>query len=126
MIFGHLYAVLGYIVPFLFVLTLVVFFHEMGHFLVGRWCGVKVDTFSLGFGKELAGFTDRHGTRWRVASVPLGGFGRHRGGGPDRQLHPRGRDLLRQLLPVRPTHADPQGRVRGAGQRGRARGLPGG
>ena len=74
MMFGHLAALLGYVVPFLFVLTVVVFFHEMGHFLVGRWCGVKVDTFSLGFGKELAGFNDRHGTRWRVAAVPLGGY----------------------------------------------------
>ena len=74
MIFGHLYSLLGYVVPFLFVLTIVVFFHELGHFLVGRWCGVKVDVFSLGFGKELAGFNDRHGTRWRVAAVPLGGY----------------------------------------------------
>jgi regulator of sigma E protease len=74
MIYGHLSALFGYIVPFLFVLTIVVFFHELGHFLVGRWCGVKVDIFSLGFGKELAGFTDRHGTRWRLAAIPLGGF----------------------------------------------------
>ena len=68
------YAFFGYVVPFLFVLAIVVFFHEMGHFLVGRWCGVKVDTFSLGFGKELAGFNDRHGTRWRLAAIPLGGY----------------------------------------------------
>ena len=74
MIFAHLYALLGYVVPFLFVLTVVVFFHEMGHFLVGRWCGVQVDVFSLGFGRELAGFNDRHGTRWRLASIPLGGY----------------------------------------------------
>jgi regulator of sigma E protease len=74
MIFGHLYALLGYIVPFLFVLTVVVFFHEMGHFLVGRWCGVRVDIFSLGFGREIVGFNDRHGTRWRLASIPLGGY----------------------------------------------------
>ncbi|MGH6851548.1 MAG: site-2 protease family protein, partial [Methylocella sp.] len=57
----------GYIVlGFLFVLSLVVFFHELGHFLIGRWCGVKVDTFSLGFGPELFGFDDRYGTHWRV------------------------------------------------------------
>ncbi|MDX7952002.1 RIP metalloprotease RseP [Lichenihabitans sp. Uapishka_5] len=74
MIIGHIGALFGYVVPFLFVLTIVVFFHEMGHFLVGRWCGVKVDVFSLGFGKELAGFNDRHGTRWRIAAVPLGGY----------------------------------------------------
>lgn len=65
---------LGYLVPFLFVLTLVVFVHELGHFLVGRWCGVDVKTFSIGFGRELFGFTDRHGTRWRFALIPLGGY----------------------------------------------------
>lgn len=69
---GHF--VLGYLVPFLFVLTLVVFVHELGHFLVGRWCGVDVKTFSIGFGRELFGFNDRHGTRWRFALIPLGGY----------------------------------------------------
>src|ERR1700716_1654993 len=58
---------IGYIIPFLFVLTIVVFFHELGHFLVARWAGVKVLTFSLGFGPELAGFDDRHGTRWEIS-----------------------------------------------------------
>ncbi len=65
---------LGYLIPFLFVLTIVVFFHELGHFLVGRWCGVKILTFSLGFGPELFGFNDRHGTRWKVSAIPLGGY----------------------------------------------------
>jgi len=65
---------LSYLLPFLFVLTIVVFFHELGHFLVARWCGVAVETFSVGFGPELFGRTDRHGTRWRVAAVPLGGY----------------------------------------------------
>lgn len=65
---------LGYLLPFLFVLTLVVFVHELGHFLVGRWCGVDVKTFSIGFGRELFGFNDRHGTRWRFALIPLGGY----------------------------------------------------
>eukprot|EP01037_Dinobryon_pediforme_P011658 gene11658-biopygen7097 len=55
-------------------LTAVVFFHELGHFLVGRWCGVKVDVFSIGFGPELFGFVDRAGTRWRFAALPLGGY----------------------------------------------------
>lgn len=68
------YALLSYLVPFLFVLTLVVFVHELGHFLVGRWCGVDVKTFSIGFGRELFGFNDRHGTRWRFAMIPLGGY----------------------------------------------------
>jgi regulator of sigma E protease len=65
---------IGYIIPFLFVLTIVVFFHELGHFLVARWAGVKVLTFSLGFGPELVGFNDRHGTRWKVSAIPLGGY----------------------------------------------------
>ncbi len=56
------------------VITVVVFIHELGHFLVARWCGVKVSTFSIGFGGELFGFTDRHGTRWRFAWLPLGGY----------------------------------------------------
>jgi regulator of sigma E protease len=69
---GH--GFIGYVIPFLFVLTIVVFFHELGHFLVARWAGVKVLTFSLGFGPELAGFNDRHGTRWKISAVPLGGY----------------------------------------------------
>lgn len=65
---------LGYLVPFLFVLTLVVFIHELGHFLVGRWCGVDVKVFSIGFGREIWGFNDKRGTRWRLALIPLGGY----------------------------------------------------
>ena len=56
------------------VLSAVVFVHEMGHFLVARWCGVTVTTFSIGFGRELWGFDDRHGLHGRVAAVPLGGY----------------------------------------------------
>ncbi len=65
-----LYTVLG----FLFILTVVVFFHELGHFLVARWYGVGVKTFSIGFGPEVFGFNDRHGTRWRLSWIPLGGY----------------------------------------------------
>jgi regulator of sigma E protease len=65
---------LSVLIPFLFVLTVVVFVHEMGYFLVARWCGVKVQTFSIGFGREIWGFHDRHGTRWRLAWIPLGGY----------------------------------------------------
>src|SRR2546421_7962656 len=72
-------GVAGYLVPFLFVLTLVVFFHELGHFLVARRCGVRVLVFSIGFGPELFGFNDRHGTRWKVAAGPLGGYGKFLG-----------------------------------------------
>jgi len=62
------------VLGFLFVLSVVVFFHELGHFQVARWCGVKVTTFSIGFGREIAAFVDRHGTRWRLAAIPLGGY----------------------------------------------------
>ena len=59
---------------FLFVITVVVFFHELGHFLVARACGVKVDVFSVGFGKEIFGRTDKSGTRWKVSWLPIGGY----------------------------------------------------
>jgi len=64
----------GWIVPFLFVLSIVVFFHELGHFLVARWCGVRILTFSIGFGPEIVGFHDRYGTRWKISAIPLGGY----------------------------------------------------
>jgi regulator of sigma E protease len=64
---------------FLFVITIVVFFHELGHFLVARWCGVTVETFSIGFGREIVGFTDRKGTRWKLSWIPLGGYVRFTG-----------------------------------------------
>lgn len=63
-----------YGVMFLLVLTLVVFIHELGHFLVARWCGVTVKAFSIGFGPEIFGFYDKYGTRWRFAWIPLGGY----------------------------------------------------
>ena len=69
-----LFSVFIYTVPFLAILTLIVFFHEMGHFLVGRLFGVQIDAFSLGFGPELAHYVDRKGTRWRIALLPLGGY----------------------------------------------------
>lgn len=67
-------GLVGYVVPFLFVLTIVVFFHELGHFLMARWCGIKVLVFSIGFGPEIAGFYDRYGTRWKISAIPLGGY----------------------------------------------------
>lgn len=67
-------GLIGYIVPFLFVLTVVVFFHELGHFLMARLCGIKVLVFSIGFGPEIAGFNDRYGTRWKISAIPLGGY----------------------------------------------------
>jgi regulator of sigma E protease len=59
---------------FLFVITLVVFFHELGHFLVARYFGVTVEVFSVGFGKEIFGWNDKHGTRWKVSWLPIGGY----------------------------------------------------
>ncbi len=67
-------GVLLTILQFLVVLTIVVFVHEFGHFIVARWCGVTVKTFSIGFGREIFGFTDAKGTRWRFAWIPLGGY----------------------------------------------------
>ncbi|MET0748330.1 MAG: RIP metalloprotease RseP [Rhizobium sp.] len=64
----------GYIVPFVLVLSLLVFVHEMGHYLVGRWSGIRILAFSIGFGPEIAGFTDSHGTRWKLSAIPLGGY----------------------------------------------------
>jgi regulator of sigma E protease len=69
-----LWSVLSYALPFLFLLCLVVFIHELGHFLAGRWCGVKVQSFSVGFGPEIIGFNDKHGTRWKFSAIPLGGY----------------------------------------------------
>jgi len=71
---GGVWSFLSVLIPFLFVLTVVVFIHELGHFLVARWCGVKVRAFSIGFGTEIFGFLDRYGTRWRFAWIPLGGY----------------------------------------------------
>jgi regulator of sigma E protease len=66
---------------FLVVLTVLVFIHELGHFSVARWCGVRVEVFSIGFGPELFGWTDRTGTRWKFSWLPLGGYVRMFGQG---------------------------------------------
>ncbi|WP_316013023.1 RIP metalloprotease RseP [Roseobacter sp. HKCCA0434] len=65
---------LATILPFVVVLGIVVFIHEFGHYIVGRWCGIHAEVFSLGFGKELYARTDRRGTRWRIGLLPLGGY----------------------------------------------------
>lgn len=66
--------ILGSVLPFLLVLGVVVFVHEYGHYIVGRWCGIHAEAFSIGFGKELFGWVDKRGTRWRLAALPLGGY----------------------------------------------------
>ena len=67
-------TVWSYVVPFIVVITVIVFFHELGHYLFARLNGVRVEVFSIGFGRELFGWNDRHGTRWKVAVLPLGGY----------------------------------------------------
>jgi len=62
------------LIAFIAVLGPLVFVHEYGHYIVARWCGVKAETFSIGFGHELAGWTDRRGTRWKIGLLPLGGY----------------------------------------------------
>src|SRR5579864_2247029 len=71
---GFLTGGLGYIVPFLIVLTVLVFVHELGHYLVARWCKVRIEVFSIGFGPEIFGWHDRAGTRWKFSVIPLGGY----------------------------------------------------
>ncbi len=72
--FDFAFWLLSYVIPFLAVLTVIVFVHEMGHYLVARWNGVAIQTFSVGFGPELIGWDDKHGTRWRISAIPLGGY----------------------------------------------------
>ena len=66
--------VLAYSLPFLGLVLVITVVHELGHFIVARWCGVRVHAFSVGFGRELVGFTDRHGTRFKLCLLPLGGY----------------------------------------------------
>ena len=71
---NYVHLPFGYLLPFIAALTIIVFIHELGHFLVARWCGVAVEVFSIGFGREIFGWNDRHGTRWKVCWLPLGGY----------------------------------------------------
>ena len=66
--------ILYYIIPFIILLGILVFVHEFGHFIIARWLGVTVTDFSIGFGKELWSRTDKHGTRWKISAIPLGGY----------------------------------------------------
>jgi regulator of sigma E protease len=71
---GGLSSILWFFIPFVIVLSIVVFIHELGHFLAARFFNVKIEAFSIGFGRELFAWVDRHGTRWRLALLPLGGY----------------------------------------------------
>ena len=94
-IFGF---VLGTLLPFFFVLMLVVFVHELGHYLVGRWCGIHALAFAVGFGPEIVGYTDRRGTRWKLCAIPLGGYVRYLG---DLNVasQPAGQEALARMTP---------------------------
>src|SRR5579862_3356810 len=70
----HLFGVPFTLVSFLVALSAVVFVHELGHFLIARRCGVRCESFSIGFGPELFGYTDKLGTRWKFSLIPLGGY----------------------------------------------------
>jgi regulator of sigma E protease len=67
-------AVLFGVLAFFVAIIIIVFIHELGHFLVGRWCGVHIEAFSIGFGRELFGFKDKHGTHWKFCLLPIGGY----------------------------------------------------
>ncbi len=71
---SFLHLVQHYAVPFIIVISIVVFVHEFGHYWVARRCGIKIETFSIGFGREIFGWTDKYGTRWKVSWLPLGGY----------------------------------------------------
>ncbi|MGC1304894.1 MAG: M50 family metallopeptidase [Caulobacteraceae bacterium] len=90
-----------YVVPFVFVLTLVVTIHELGHFWVARLLGVSVDRFSIGFGRAIAHWTDRSGVEWRIGWIPLGGYVRFRGDADASSSVPDGdslADLRRRII----------------------------
>lgn len=77
----------NYVVTFLIVLTVLVFVHELGHYLVARWCGVRVEVFSIGFGPEIYGFNDKTGTRWKFSAIPFGGYVKMFGEQPPDNTH---------------------------------------
>ncbi len=70
----HIYSAGHTLAAFIIVLSIIVFIHEYGHYIVAKMCGVKIDAFSIGFGKELFGWNDKSGTRWKVSLLPLGGY----------------------------------------------------
>ncbi|MEL7216364.1 MAG: RIP metalloprotease RseP, partial [Pseudomonadota bacterium] len=70
---------LATLLPFVIVIAIVVAVHEYGHYIVGRWCGIHAEVFSIGFGRELIGRVDKRGTRWRISALPLGGYVRFQG-----------------------------------------------
>jgi regulator of sigma E protease len=98
------------VLPFVLLITPVVFFHELGHFLVARACGVTVETFSIGFGPAIVGWTDRKGTRWKISWIPLGGYVKFLGDAnvasmPDsEQLESMSEDDRKDAFPFKPLY----------------------
>lgn len=92
------FGFLAYVAALLVALIIVVFVHEYGHFKVARLCGVVVETFSIGFGREITGWTDRFGTRWKIAWLPLGGYVKFRGDANAASM-PASGELKRQVEP---------------------------
>ena len=92
------------LIAFLGALCPLVFIHEYGHYIVGRWFGVGAETFSIGFGREVAGWTDKRGTRWKIGWLPLGGYVRFTGD-MDPASMGKGLDKLPPVLP--PTSSQP-------------------
>ena len=83
----YIASISSWILPFLILLTVLVFVHEMGHYFVARYCGVRVEVFSIGFGPEIYGWNGSDGTRWRFSAIPIGGYVKMFGeqpGGPGR------------------------------------------
>ena len=74
LIIQHLPTAIQYFLAFALLITVVVFIHELGHYSVGRWCGIGVETFSIGMGKQVWGKIDKSGTLWRIAILPIGGY----------------------------------------------------
>lgn len=97
----QLFGVPFTLVSFLIALSVVVFVHEFGHFFVARRCGVRCDAFSIGFGPEIFGRTDRHGTRWKLSLIPLGGYVKMFGEGETMQVVEGGKttEVVRELTP---------------------------
>lgn len=88
-----IHQVVLYTLPFLLVLTVVVTVHELGHFLVARWCGVAVERFSVGFGRALFKWRDRSGVEWRVGWIPFGGYVKFAGDANAASMSPTGDEL---------------------------------
>ena len=86
---------------FLISIMIIVFVHEFGHYIVGRWSGIHAEVFSLGFGKPLFSRTDKHGTKWQVAAVPLGGYVKFLGDANASSANPDEETLARLTLAER-------------------------